>query len=191
MGNWELIGIAVGLSMDAMAVSIGTSAILRGVTPRQVFRLSFHFGLFQALMPVIGWALGSLAAVYIRSFDHWVAFALLSVVGGKAVWEALRGGEDGESRGGDPTRGMSLVVLSLATSMDAMAVGLSFAMLGINVFYPALVIGVIAGCLTLFGMVFGGWLGARFGRVMEVLGGLVLIGIGLKILVDHVILNAA
>ncbi len=191
MGNWELIGIAVGLSMDAMAVSIGTSAILRGVTPRQVFRLSFHFGLFQALMPVIGWALGSLAAVYIRSFDHWVAFTLLSVVGGKAVWEALRGGEDGESRGGDPTRGMSLVVLSLATSMDAMAVGLSFAMLGINVFYPALVIGVIAGCLTLFGMVFGGWLGARFGRVMEVLGGLVLIGIGLKILVDHVILNAA
>ena len=191
MGNWELIGIAVGLSMDAMAVSIGTSAILRGVTPRQVFRLSFHFGLFQALMPVIGWALGSLAAVYIRSFDHWVAFALLSVVGGKAVWEALRGGEDGESRGGDPTRGMSLVVLSLATSMDAMAVGLSFAMLGINVFFPALVIGVIAGCLTLFGMVFGGWLGARFGRVMEVLGGLVLIGIGLKILVDHVILNAA
>ena len=191
MGIVELALIGVGLSMDAFAVSVCKGLGMKRLNMRQAFVIALFFGGFQALMPVIGWALGSLAAVYIRSFDHWVAFALLSVVGGKAVWEALRGGEDGESRGGDPTRGMSLVVLSLATSMDAMAVGLSFAMLGINVFYPALVIGVIAGCLTLFGMVFGGWLGARFGRVMEVLGGLVLIGIGLKILVDHVILNAA
>lgn len=175
--------------MDAMAVAIGTSAILRGVTPRQVFRLAFHFGLFQALMPVIGWVLGALAAGYIRSYDHWIAFGLLAFVGGRAILEALSGNEEGEVSRRDPTRGASLILLSLATSVDALAVGLTFAMLDIQVWYPALVIGLVAGGLTVAGMLFGARLGRRFGRVMEVLGGLVLIGIGLKILIEHVLLH--
>lgn len=177
--------------MDAMAVAIGTSAILRGVTPRQVFRLAFHFGLFQALMPVIGWALGFMAAEHIRAYDHWIAFGLLLFVGGRAIWEAVFGEKDHDGPRRDPTRGLSLILLSLATSVDALAVGLTFAMLDIQVWYPALVIGMVAGTLTVVGMVFGARLGSRFGRVMEVLGGLVLIGIGLKILVDHIILHAA
>ena len=183
-----LIGIAVGLSMDALAVAIGTSVVLRGVTPRQVFRLSFHFGLFQALMPVIGWTLGSLAAAYIRDYDHWIAFGLLLFVGGKAIYEALSDGDgEGEERR-DPTRGWNLLLLSVATSIDALAVGLTFAMLRIEVWYPALVIGCITATLTMLGMFFGSWLGQRYGKVMEVVGGLVLIAIGVKILAGHLTL---
>ncbi len=177
--------------MDALAVAIGTSAILRGVTPRQVFRLAFHFGLFQALMPVIGWMLGTMAAGRIQAYDHWIAFGLLFFVGGRAVWEALFGEKDHDGPRRDPTRGVSLILLSLATSVDALAVGLTFAMLDIRVWYPALVIGLVAGSFTVAGMVFGARLGAMFGRVMEVLGGLVLIGIGLKILIEHLILHAS
>lgn len=191
MGTLELMGIAVGLSMDAFAVAIGTSAIIRGVTLRQVFRLAFHFGLFQALMPVIGWLLGTMAAGRIQAYDHWVAFGLLCFVGGRAVWEALFGESDRDGPRRDPTRGMSLVLLSLATSVDALAVGLTFAMLDIRVWYPALVIGLVAGSFTVAGMVFGARLGAMFGRVMEVLGGLVLIGIGLRILIGHLIMHAS
>ena len=182
-----IIGIAVGLSMDAMAVAIGTSAISRGVTSRQVFRLSFHFGLFQALMPIIGWAAGILATDYIENYDHWLAFLLLAAVGGKAIWEALTGDDEEESSRKDPTRGLSLVILSLATSMDALAVGLTFAMLQITVLYPACIIGVITATLTMAGMIFGGYLGRRFGRIMEVIGGLVLLGIGVKILLEHLL----
>jgi putative Mn2+ efflux pump MntP len=181
-----LLGIAVGLSMDALAVAIGTSVVLRGVTPRQVFRLSFHFGLFQALMPILGWALGSLAADHIRDYDHWVAFGLLVLVGGKAVYEAFSGGDEDRAERRDPTRGWSLLLLSVATSIDALAVGLTFAMLGITVWYPAIVIGFIAAALTMAGMLFGSWLGQRFGKVMEVIGGLVLIAIGVKILAGHI-----
>ena len=181
-----LLGIAVGLSMDALAVAIGTSVSLRGVTPRQVFRLSFHFGLFQALMPILGWTLGSLAVGYIHAYDHWIAFALLIFVGVKAIYEALSGeDEDGATRR-DPTRGWNLMLLSVATSIDALAVGLTFAMLGIVVWYPALVIGCITAAITLAGMIFGSWLGQRFGKVMEVVGGLVLIAIGVRILAGHI-----
>jgi putative Mn2+ efflux pump MntP len=182
-----LIGIAVGLSMDALAVAIGASVSLRGVTPRQVFRLSFHFGLFQALMPILGWTLGSLAAGYIHNYDHWVAFALLMLVGIKAIHEALSDGEENGAQRRDPTRGWNLVLLSVATSIDALAVGLTFAMLGIIVWYPAFVIGCITAALTLAGMIFGSWLGRRFGKVMEVVGGLVLIAIGVKILAGHIL----
>ncbi len=181
-----LLGIAVGLSMDALAVAIGTSVVLRGVTPRQVFRLSFHFGLFQALMPILGWMLGSLASGYIRDYDHWVAFGLLMFVGGKAVCEALSGGDERAADRRDPTRGWNLLLLSVATSIDALAVGLTFAMIDVVVWYPALVIGCITAALTLAGMLFGSWLGRRFGKIMEVAGGLVLIAIGVKILAGHI-----
>ena len=190
IGRLELFGIAGGLSMDALAVAVATSVILRRVSGRQVFRLAFHFGLFQAMMPVIGWAAGSLASAYIRDYDHWIAFGLLTYVGGRAVYEALFGGEEGGGEAGsrsDPTRGWSLVVLSVATSIDALAVGVTFAMLGVAVWYPALVIGLVAGTLTLLGMQFGARLGRRLGKGMEVLGGLVLLGIGLKILVEHLV----
>lgn len=185
MPFWLLAGLAAGLAMDALAVAIGVSIRLRTTTPRQVFRLSFHFGLFQALMPLLGWASGTFAAEFVSGIDHWLAFALLAFIGGRAIRDALADKEDEEWLRSDPTRGMSLVSLSLATSMDAFAVGLSFAMLSVNVWYAAAVIGLITGGLTVLGMLFGSFLGRRFGTVMEIFGGIILIGIGLKVLADH------
>lgn len=184
MSPLVLIGIAVGLSMDAFAVAASASVSLSPVSPRQIFRFAFHFGLFQALMPIIGWMAGVSVQQYIHLWDHWIAFGLLVFVGVKAIVLALRPGEDRSMRN-DPTRGTTLVMLSLATSIDALIVGLSFAMLGVRIWTPALVIGVITAGLTWFGMVIGSRLGRRFGLPMEILGGLVLIAIGVKILAAH------
>ena len=181
-----IIGIAVGLSLDAFAVAIAASVTLRNVSGRQVFRFAFHFGLFQAMMPVIGWLAGRGMGSWIVAWDHWVAFTLLAFIGCKAIYEALSGTEE-ESERTDPTRGLSLVILSTATSIDALAVGLSFAALRVDIWYPAAIIGLITGGLTLIGMRLGSRLGAQFGRRVEILGGLVLIGIGLKILVQHLL----
>jgi putative Mn2+ efflux pump MntP len=199
-----VIGIALGLSMDAFAVAVASSASLRRVTARQVFRFGFHFGLFQALMPILGWALGVGASRFIARWDYWIAFGLLALVGGKAIREALKNGPDapgGENRNAhgrmdgpqpvgaasasDPTRGMSLVVFSVATSIDALAVGLSLAMLQVRILVPAAIIGLVTGAVTVVGMLLGSKLGARFGRKMEILGGLILIAIGLKILISR------
>jgi len=179
-----LLGIALGLAMDAFAVAIGTGLQLCEVTRRQTFRLAWHFGLFQAFMPIIGWLAGLTLVAYIAPVDAWIAFGLLAFIGGKMIYEAFKGKDDEGDRC-DPTKGWSLVVLSIATSIDALAVGLSLAVLGVSIWYPALVIGVVAGVLTVIGLYLGKRFGALLGRQMEALGGLVLIGIGVKILVDH------
>ena len=183
MGILEILIIAVGLAMDAFAVSLATSVKLHPVTRRQVFRFAFHFGLFQALMPVVGWLAGRSVVDVVGAFDHWIAFGLLGYIGGKAIWGALRGADDEDAR--DPTRGMSLIINSVATSIDALAVGLSLGVLGVSIWYPVVVIGVVTALLSSFGMLIGSRLGARFGTRMEILGGLVLIAIGVKILVEH------
>jgi len=179
-----LFGIALGLAMDAFSVAIGVSIALGGTSRRQTFRLVWHFGLFQALMPIIGWAAGASVLPWIERWDHWLAFGLLSVVGGRMILEAMRGSIGDHSRS-DPTRGWSLVVLSIATSIDALAVGLSFAALGVQVWIPAAVIGVTAALMTLLGTLGGRALGARFGSRMAVVGGLLLIWIGGWILIEH------
>ena len=181
---FTILGIAFGLAMDAFAVSLGASAVLRRVSTRQYFRFAFHFGLFQFLMPVVGWLGGSTIAGLAAAFDHWVAFGLLALIGAKMIREALADGAEERLRG-DPTRGWSLVALSVATSIDALAVGFSFAMLAVSVWYPSVIIGVVAAGMTLLGMRVGGRLGHRFGRMMEVIGGLVLLAIGTRILWQH------
>jgi putative Mn2+ efflux pump MntP len=179
-----LLGIALGLAMDAFAVAISAGLQLCEVTPRQTFRLAWHFGLFQAFMPIIGWLAGRTLVQYIAPVDHWIAFGLLAFIGGKMVYEALQ--ERGEDAAAcDPTKGWRLVMLSIATSIDALAVGLSLAVLGVSIWYPALVIGVVAGALTTLGMELGKRFGALLGRRMEIVGGLILIAIGVKILVEH------
>ena len=175
--------IAIGLAMDAFAVSLGVGTSGHADNPRSIFRLSFHFGLFQALMPILGWLAGSTIDQYIRSFDHWIAFILLGYVGGKMIWEGARGGP--ESYLADPSRGRMLVILAVATSIDALAVGLSLAMLDVPVIGPAIVIGVITAGLSLVGLRIGCRMGEKFGRRVEILGGLILIGIGLRILITH------
>jgi manganese efflux pump family protein len=189
VGIFTLVMIGVGLSMDACAVAIAISATLRTPSRRQVFRLAFHFGLFQALMPLLGWLAGRSVGDFMASVDHWVAFGLLGFVGAKAIVAALRdqGDEQAVTDFNDPSRGWSLVALSLATSIDAFAVGISFALLQVNVWYAATLIGVVTGALTVLAMILGGRLGARFGRRMEIVGGAVLIAIGVRILAQHLL----
>ncbi len=185
MGWLSLGGVAVALAMDAFAVAIVAGITLNPLTPRRVFRLAFHFGLFQALMPVLGWLAGAALQVYVSAFDHWIAFGLLVLVGGKMLWEALARDDSEQPALNDPTAGWSLVVLSVATSIDALAVGLSLAMLGASIFAPALVIGMVAAAFTAAGMAIGRRIGLAWGRRVEVLGGLILMGIGVKILLEH------
>jgi manganese efflux pump family protein len=183
MSIWEILVIAVGLSMDAAAVSLAASASQRARGRRAMFRLSFHFGLFQFMMPVVGWFLGSTIAPYIESLDHWVAFVLLAAVGAHMIWTAVTGADAVLAR--DPSRGTALIVLSVATSIDALAVGLSLAMLGQRIWYTSLVIGLVTGGLSLAATLLGERIGQAVGRKMEVVGGLGLIAIGIRILVQH------
>ena len=185
MSLWEIFGIAVGLAMDAFAVSLGAGATSFARGRRARFRLAFHFGLFQALMPIAGWLLGSSVARYISSVDHWIAFGLLALVGGRMVRDGFAGGERPPDTSRDPSRGMTLVLLSVATSIDALAVGLTLAMLEVTIWHAAAVIGVVTGALSLAGIALGNRFGTLLGRRMEVAGGFILIAIGLRILVGH------
>lgn len=184
MSLLSLLGVALGLAMDAFAVSIAAGLTVAPVTHRHVFRLAFHFGLFQFLMPILGWLLGTQLAGYAAAYDHWAAFVLLSFVGGKMLWESYDH-DAAESAPADPTRGATLVTLSVATSIDALAVGLSMAFLQVSVWFPAVVIGLVAAGLTAVGILFGSRLGARMGRWAEAIGGSVLLLIGSRILVSH------
>ncbi len=183
MSALSLLAIALALAMDAFAVAVVTGLTLP-LTRRRVFRLAFHFGLFQALMPAIGWAAGRAVYGWVEPFDHWIAFGLLSVVGGRMIWGALHGDEE-ERRAGDNTRGWNLVMLSVATSIDALAVGLSLAMVGQAILVPALVIGVVAAALTACGMLLGRWIGGAWGKRVEALGGAILVAIGVQIVIAH------
>ena len=183
MTLFSLLGIAIALAMDAFAVALGAGVTLNRVTGRHLFRLGFHFGLFQALMPVLGWLAGMSIHRWIAAYDHWVAFGLLALVGGKMIWESFSKEESGPAT--DPTRGWSLVLLSIATSIDALAVGISLAALGVTIWFPAAVIGLICFILTVTGMLLGRRIGDYWGPRVEVIGGLVLIGIGIKILAEH------
>jgi putative Mn2+ efflux pump MntP len=180
----EIIAIAFGLAMDAFAVSIAAGLTLPKVTGRHVFRLAWHFGVFQFMMPILGWAAGTTFASAIEAYDHWVAFGLLAFVGGHMLYEAIHPDRENRERG-DPTRGMRLLMLSIATSIDALAVGLTIAFLKQSVWMPAVVIGVVAGGMTVLGIRFGSKLGHRWEVRAEVLGGLVLIFIGARILYLH------
>jgi len=180
----EVLILAVGLSMDAVAVclAIATAGRARGVRP--TFRLAFHFGLFQFFMPILGWLAGTSLVSLVEDLDHWVALGLLVFVGGRMIRSGLRDGE--EEVGNDPSRGWSLVMLALATSIDALAVGLSLAVLRVGIWYPSAVIGVVAGSLSFLALEVGSRVSRNFGRRMEIAGGLVLIAIGLRIVVEHI-----
>ena len=184
MSLTAIILIALSMAMDAFAVSLG-SGVKIGPGWRPVFRIAFHFGLFQALMPVIGWLFGNTIEPYVKGVDHWVAFGLLAFVGLRMVRSGL--GKDEEESQKDPSRGWTMVMLSIAVSIDALAVGLSLAFLGITIWTPALIIGLVTGALSLMGLRVGNGVGKRFGKPVEIIGGLVLIGIGVRILVSHLI----
>jgi len=182
--NWlNLLGISLGLAMDAFAVSIAAGLTIAPVTPRHTFRLAFHFGLFQFMMPIFGWLAGKEMAAYIEPYDHWLAFGLLWFVGAKMLLDA-RSEREPESKS-DPSRGLMLVTLSVATSIDALAVGLTMALLGVSIWLPAAVIGIVAAAMSTLGVSFGSRLGSRCGHWAEAAGGCVLLVIGGRILISH------
>ncbi|MEZ0492717.1 manganese efflux pump MntP family protein [Kineococcus sp. TBRC 1896] len=184
MSLWTLFVIAVGVSADAFAVALGKGLHLRRLTVRSTAALALAFGLAQALMPVLGWALGRQFRGYVTAVDHWVAFGLLTLIGGKMLWEAFTGGaDDEEDSDGIPLR--QLLLLAVATSIDALAVGISFAFLDVAIVPAAVAIGVTTAALTAVGAVVGHRAGSRFGKPAEVLGGLILIAIGVNIVLEH------
>jgi putative Mn2+ efflux pump MntP len=183
--------IGVSLSMDAFAISVSSGIAIPGLKPFYALRSCFFFGLFQFLMPVTGWFLGSSFASYIGAFDHWVVFALLALIGGKMAIESLRSKKDTsaeDTAAATDIRSLgALLAVSFATSIDALAVGVSFSLLDQGIWLNALVIGAVTFGCCLFGFEFGRRLGRLFERWAGLAGGLVLIGIGTKILLEHLL----
>jgi putative Mn2+ efflux pump MntP len=177
--------IATGLAMDAFAVSLGIGTSGRAQDFRSRFRLAFHFGIFQALMTLLGWLAGSTIANFISTFDHWVALALLGYVGINMIRSGLNASDN--SLWANPSKGKTLIMLCVATSLDAMAVGLGMAMVHTPIVFPATLIGIVTLSLSAMGLGLGGKLGKTFGKRMEVLGGLILLAIGLRILYIHLV----
>jgi putative Mn2+ efflux pump MntP len=181
----EIFMLAMGLAMDSFSVSLSAGASGYAMDPRSCVRLAFHLGLFQFLMPILGWYLGASVAHIIAAFDHWIAFFLLAFVGGRMIREGLSDSVNPFTA--NPSRGLTLVLLSVATSIDALAVGMSLAMLRISIWYPSVVIGVVTGVISLGGVPLGTKLGQKLGKRMGIVGGLILCFIGLRILITHLL----
>ena len=194
---FEIILIGIGLSMDAFAVSVCKGLAMKRPDMGKAVMTGTYFGVFQAVMPILGWLLGTRFRVYIESVDHWVAFGLLFLIGGKMIWEAVREDPDEEkaeivraaSRGEAGYSALAehreLFILAIATSIDALAVGISFAAIGTPIFPSAEIIGLITFCLSVIGVYTGAMFGNRYERKAEIAGGIILIGIGVKILIEH------
>lgn len=177
--------IAFGLAMDAFAVSLGASTSGKISGFRSKFRMAFHFGLFQALMTVLGWLAGGTIAPYIHHIDHWIGLALLAYVGTNMIRSGL--GFKDTCLENDPSKGKTLILLCVATSIDALAVGLGMAMLANPILLPAIIIGVVTLSLSSVGLMAGDKLSEKFGKRMEIVGGLILIGIGIRVVLTHIL----
>ena len=177
--------VAVALSMDCFAVSVAGGVAMRRLEVRYALRLAVFFGGFQAVMPVIGWFAGKGVEGYVAPWDHWAALAVLTFIGAKMIWESFR-----IEPGGEPARTMgvaAILLLSIATSIDALAVGFSFAFLRMSIVMPVIVIGAVTFAMTLAGAAVGARLGHFFEKKIEIVGGVVLIAIGVKILLEHIL----
>ena len=194
MSIWVLLMMAAGLSMDAFAVSLSSGICIVKDRWKQTLKMAAAFGLFQGLMPLIGYTVARLFAKQIEAVDHWIAFALLVFIGGKMLWECLRGNESDTPKG-NPCDWMNLLLLAIATSIDALAVGVSLAvmphtgMLAGSYGYLACcgIIALTTFVLSAIGVQLGCKTGDRFGKKAEIAGGIVLIGIGVKFLLEHTV----
>lgn len=169
--------------MDALAVSLGIGTSGQIATTRGKLRLSFHFSIFQAGMAALGWLAGETIVRYVEGFDHWIAFILLAYVGIKLIRSGFE--KDGNAFNQDPSTGKTLVLLSFATSIDAFAVGLSISFLNVPIAMSVFMIGLVALILSLLGLFAGIHLGKKFGKQMEIFGGLILLFIGLRVVISH------
>jgi putative Mn2+ efflux pump MntP len=182
LDNLTVFLIAIGLAMDTLAVNLGVGT-QAGISRRSIFRLALHFGIFQGLMTLIGWVAGSLVSHFITSIDHWIILGLLLWVGIRMILSGF--GKTTEPTLPDPSRGKYLVMLSVATSLDALAIGISFSFLEGNILIASLIIALVSFLLSLAGGFLGRRLGIAFGKKMEIIGGVILIGIGIRILISH------
>ena len=186
MGLFEIFMIGVGLSMDAFAASICKGLNMRRLSAKNMLIIGLFFGVFQALMPAVGWILGKQFEVYITSVDHWVAFALLAFIGGKMIYDVFHGDEDGCcNEKTDKLDMKEVLTLAVATSIDALAVGISFAFLQVEILKAVSVIGVITFVLSAVGVAVGNMFGAKHEKNATLAGGIILILSGLKILLEH------
>ncbi len=188
MALLTVFAIALGLSMDAVAVAIVTSLRTPRVRLVQGLSMAICFGVFQAGMPLLGWMVGATAGPYLRALDHWVACVILAGIGGKMLYEAWRGGDDSPDARGWPTTG-ALLALGLATSIDAAAAGITLTLVALPILASVALIGAVTFVLVGAAIPLGKRLGARWGTAAEILGGMVLIGLGVKILVEHLIVK--
>ena len=182
----SILLVAVSLSADCFAVALSGAIAMKRVLVDQILRMSLSFGLFQTGMQLAGWFAGKTIVNLISGYDHWLAFGILAFVGGKMIKESFHS-EDEATLGPDITRGLPLVALSIATSIDSMAVGLSYALIGFAIAVPSILAGVVSACITVIGFLLGKKVSEIFGHRAELFGGLVLIGIGIRILVEHLL----
>ena len=181
----EIFLIAVSLALDAFAVSVSSVISIPGFGPRQAVKMGLWFGTFQFLMPLLGWLLGSSVSQYIEAVDHWVAFGLLAVIGGKMAWESLRRGCGEEDEAPPDLSARRLCVLAIATSIDALAVGVTFAFLQVSLIPAVSTIGIITFVISVLGVKIGNVFGMKYKSKAEFAGGVILILIGGKILMEH------
>ena len=188
MSFWEILLLAIGVSMDAFAVSIGKGLSARRASWLEALTVGLWFGGFQALMPVIGYYLGISFADLVTKVDHWIAFGLLLLIGGNMIREALQ--KDEESGPADSSFGFrTMLVLAIATSIDALALGISFAFLQTPLWSSVGIIGLTTFAFSAVGLLIGKKVGSRFHKGAEILGGIILIAIGLKILIEHLFIS--
>jgi putative Mn2+ efflux pump MntP len=180
----SILFIAIGLSADCFAVALSSSISRSTLSSLQMLRVALSFGIFQAVMPVLGWLAGNTIVEFISDYDHWLAFGLLGLIGGRMVWESFR---SRDSKSTDVTKGFMLLTLSIATSIDALAVGLSFAFLKVNITMATVTIGITTFLITMVGLLLGKKVGGLVGKRAECIGGVILFGIGIKILVEHML----
>lgn len=180
----QAVLLGVGLAMDAFSVAVSDGILLGKVRFKQALKIAFFFGGFQFLMPVLGYLAGSTFAGIIESFDHWVAFALLGLIGGKMIYEAVSDKDDGHNCD-NPLTIKNLTVLAIATSIDALAIGVTFATISAPVLLSSAIIGVVTFAICIAGVYLGSCCGNIFGNKAEIAGGIILILIGTKILIEH------
>jgi len=178
-----LLLIAIGLSFDTFAASVSTGLSISHIRFWQGVRVALILAFFQSLMPLTGWFAGKQVASLISDYDHWIAFGLLGALGLKMIYESFE--QESKQESVDPLRFTFLVGIAIATSIDALVVGVSFAFMEMNIFWSVFVIGAVTFLVSMIGMLFGKQAGGWFGKKMEIVGGLILIGIGVKILIEH------
>lgn len=186
MSILSIMFIGVGLSMDAFAVAVTNGICMGRLRIKTTIKIAAFFGFFQAIMPIIGWAAGSSFKVYIMRIDHWIAFILLSAIGGKMIFESLKSKDNIEKAKCIIISNKELFVLAIATSIDALAVGVSFAFLNVAIFKAASIIGIITFAISFAGVIIGNKFGSIFKKKAEIIGGAILIIIGIKILTEHI-----